>query len=98
MGLIPLKNIQTELHITERTFQRLFEFHVGVSPKLFSRICQFHSAFQHVNLGPNTRLTDIAYQTGYSDQSHFIRTFQEFTNYSPSGYLKMAREFQHPKG
>jgi len=93
-GLISLKNIRAELHITERTFQRLFEFHVGLSPKMFSRICQFHSAFQQVNRSQNPRLSDIAYEMGYSDQSHFIRSFKEFTHYSPGEYWKMAREFQ----
>jgi len=94
MGLIPLKRIQAELHVTERTFQRLFEFQVGVSPKMFNRICQFHAAFQQVRQHQCSKLSDIAFETGYSDQSHLSRTFKEFTNYSPGEYLKMAAGFQ----
>jgi len=92
-GLIALKNIQDELKITERTFQRLFEFHVGVSPRMFSRICRFHDAFQQLNQQRFDNLSDIAYDNGYTDQSHFIRTFREFTSYTPKEYLKNYHEF-----
>jgi AraC-like DNA-binding protein len=92
-GLLSLKELQQELYITERTFQRLFESHVGVSPKLFSRICQFHAAFQQLNVSRPGRLIDIAYTTGYADESHFIRSFKEFTNCSPKEYLKKSAEF-----
>lgn len=93
-GLMPLRSIQNELRVTERTFQRLFEFHVGVSPKTFSRICQFHSAFQQLENGQFHKLGDIAYENGYADQSHLIRAFKEFTNYSPGEYLKLSSAFR----
>jgi AraC-like DNA-binding protein len=92
-GLISLKSIQDELKITERTFQRLFEFHVGVSPRMFSRICRFHDAFQQLNQQQFGNLSDIAYDNGYTDQSHFIRTFREFTSYTPKEYLKNYNDF-----
>jgi AraC-like DNA-binding protein len=87
-GLVALKSIQDDLQITERTFQRLFENHVGVSPKMFSKICRFNSAFQQLNQSRFFKLSDIAYENGYADQSHFIRIFKEFTNYTPTEYLK----------
>ncbi|SIN96682.1 helix-turn-helix domain-containing protein [Chitinophaga niabensis] len=93
-GLVPLKDIRNELHITERTFQRLFEFHVGISPKLFSKICQFNAAFQQINYQQFSRLTDVAYQFGYADQSHLIRDFQKFTLTSPSEYLKRSAPYR----
>lgn len=87
-GMASLKNIQIELSISERSFQRLFEYHVGLSPKLYSRICQFSAAFQQLNKMQYSKLSDIAFDNGYTDQSHFTRTFKEFTNYSPNAYLK----------
>ena len=80
--------------MSERTFQRLFESNVGISPKMFSRICQFHSAFQQLDEGRFTKLSDIAYQNGYADQSHMIRTFKEFTNVSPKEYLHLSSGFR----
>jgi len=86
-----LISIQKDLNISERTFQRLFEGHVGIAPKLFSRICQFNAAFQQLNKYGFTKLSDLAYDHGFADQSHFIRTFKEFTGLTPKEYLaKMA--------
>ena len=93
-GLVSLRGIQEELRVTERTLQRLFDFHIGVSPKTFSKICQFNSAFQQLGSGQFSKLGDIAYQNGYADQSHLIRVFKEFTNYSPKDYLKESAPFQ----
>lgn len=92
-GLVSLRNLENELHITERTFQRLFKLNVGILPKVFSRIFQFQSAFQQLNNGGNYKLSDIAYDTGFADQSHLNRSFKEFTNCSPSDYLKFSANF-----
>ncbi|HWK03523.1 MAG TPA: helix-turn-helix domain-containing protein [Puia sp.] len=92
-GDLPLRTIQSELGVTERTFQRLFEWHVGVSPRMFGRICRFHSAFQQLNQRQFDNLSDIAYENGYTDQSHFIRSFREFTHYTPKEYLKNYYDF-----
>ena len=93
-GLASLRNIQHELRVTERTLQRMFDLHIGVSPKTFSKIWQFNSAFQQLGSGQFSKLGDIAYQNGYADQSHLIRVFKEFTNYSPKDYLKESAPFQ----
>lgn len=92
-GLIPLKDIQNQLCITERTFQRIFTAGIGVPPKLYSRICQFQSAFQQLNSGKSLMLSSIAYENGYADQSHMNRAFKEFTNCSPIDYLKSSADF-----
>lgn len=92
-GLISLKDLQSELCITERTFQRMFESHVGLPPKMFRKICQFDAAFRRLNLGQFTRLADLAYQHDYADPSHFTRVFREFTNRSPKEYIKDIPDF-----
>lgn len=92
-GTKPITQVQDELFVTERTLQRLFELHVGVSPKTFSRVCQFHSALQQLNQNQFSAMSDVAFESGYADQSHLIRAFKEFTNYTPLEYLKTASEF-----
>ena len=37
-------------------------------------------------------LTEIAYESNFSDQSHFIRTFKEFAGFSPVQYQKRSVE------
>ena len=87
-----LLNVQKELCMTERTFERLFDKRVGISPSLFRRICQFNSAFQQLNSRRFGKLTDLAFENGYADQSHFIRAFREFTNITPKEYLNYGRQ------
>jgi AraC-like DNA-binding protein len=85
-----LMHIQKELHITERTFQRVFEKNIGIAPNVYRRICQFNNAFQQLNNRKFNKLSDIAFHNGYSDQSHFIRAFKEFTQLAPNIYLNQA--------
>ncbi|PST83408.1 AraC family transcriptional regulator [Pedobacter yulinensis] len=40
----------------------------------------------------NNSLTEIAYLTGFSDQSHFNRIFKKFTGESPSAYRKSFKK------
>jgi len=83
--------VQNELCMTERTFERMFEKNIGIPPNLFRRICQFNSAFQQLNTRQFSKLSDLAFQNGYADQSHFIRAFKEFTNITPKEYLRFGQ-------
>jgi AraC-like DNA-binding protein len=84
--------VQNELYLTERTFQRMFEKNIGVPPRLYKRICQFNSAFQQLNNRRFTKLSDIAFDNGYADQSHYIRSFKEFTGLTPTDYLNFGAQ------
>ncbi len=85
-----LAKVQKELFITERTFQRWFYKNVGVSPNQFRRISQFNKAFQQLNKRQFKNLSDIAFTNGYADQSHYIKTFKEFTSITPTEYLHIS--------
>jgi AraC-like DNA-binding protein len=82
--------LQKELHITEKTFRRTFEKNIGIAPNLYRRICQFNAAFQQLNDRGYKKLSDIAFQHGYADQSHYIRSFKEFTTITPKEYLNFG--------
>ncbi|MCC5929518.1 MAG: helix-turn-helix transcriptional regulator [Cyclobacteriaceae bacterium] len=42
----------------------------------------------------NLSLSQIAYSADFSDQSHFIKTFREFTNLTPGQYRKIKSEME----
>lgn len=85
-GTRPVHEIRQEVNSTQRTFERRFLRHVGVSPKLFSRIVQFQATLQTLNARKFSKLSDVAYDHGYSDQSHFTRSFRQFTGKSPERF------------
>ncbi|GAB3316930.1 hypothetical protein GCM10027299_07770 [Larkinella ripae] len=82
-GDVSLSELQKTLQISERTFERRFEQYVGISPRLLARICRFQSTLAQLKNRQYGKLSDLAFDNGYADQSHFIRTFKEFTGFSP---------------
>ena len=85
-----LAEIQKDICVTERTLQRMFEKNIGVSPNKFRKINQFNKAFRQLNNRQFQNLSDIAYDNGYADQSHYILAFKEFTNITPKEYLHLG--------
>jgi len=83
-----LSILQNKLELNERTFQRIFKKYVGVTPNQYRRICQFQVSFTQVRAKNFDKLSDVAYENGFADQSHFIRSFKEFTQITPNDYLK----------
>jgi AraC-like DNA-binding protein len=82
-----LVEVQQELYMTTRTFQRLFEKNIGIIPTQFRRISQFNAAFRQLNSLQFKSLTELSFSHGYADQSHFIRAFKEFTGRTPKEFL-----------
>lgn len=83
-----LSSMLNKLKLNERTFQRMFKKYVGVTPNQYRRICQFHISFSQLRAKDFDKLSDVAYDNGFADQSHFIRSFKEFTQVTPNDYLR----------
>lgn len=85
-GKISVKALAQQLHLNERSLQRLFMEYVGLPPKQFAKIVQFQQAFSQVSDEAFDTLTEIVFENGYADQSHFIRNFRRFTGSKPSDF------------
>ena len=87
-GQIKIKDILHQVYLTERTFERHFRTEVGLSPKQFARIIQFQCSLNQLHTSNFDKLTEVGLDSGFADQSHFIRTFKKYTGQTPSFYLK----------
>lgn len=91
-----LSFVQESLNINTRTFQRIFKKYVGLTSVQYRRICQFQLAFAHLRLKQFEKISDLAFDNGFSDQSHFIRSFKEFTKTTPKDYLQNGLPVNDP--
>lgn len=89
-GLIDLNLLSEDLCMSHRNFERKFKEFAGFSPKTYTRIVRFQAALKEYGSGRS--LTDIAYDHGYYDQSHFINDFREFSGYNPKVYFSGRAE------
>lgn len=88
-GTMSIREIRERLHITERTLERQFQKEIGVTPKQFSKIIQFRASLTQINESDFSKFTEISYENGFSDQSHFIRSFKRYTGKTPKEFHKM---------
>lgn len=70
---LTVKDLLFYTKCSERKMYKLFTNHFGVTPKDYIRILKIRNAIQAVICAPQLSLTQIAFDTGYSDQSHFIK-------------------------
>ena len=87
-GTISVKEITERLNVSERSLQRLFKLEAGISPKKFSKIIQFQASLEQLSKEEYLKLSQIAYEKGFADQSHFIRIFKQYTGNTPSSFVK----------
>lgn len=83
-GQLTVSGILEDIGLTQRHYERLFSSSVGVSCKKFIEITRFGHAVSLMD--SNLSLSAIAYETGYYDQSHFIRCFKKYMGTSPRMY------------
>ena len=85
-GMAVVADMATAAGVTERQLERLFKKYIGLSPKYYARVIRFNYIFQLIK-SENSSWAEIVYQSGYYDQSHFIRNFKAFTGEDPSSYF-----------
>jgi AraC-like DNA-binding protein len=85
-GAISVSEITQKIFVTERQLERMFKRYIGLSPKYYARIIRFNYIF-HLIENKTLTWTDLAYEAGYYDLSHFVREFRSFTGEDPSDYI-----------
>ncbi len=87
-GMTGIREISERQQLNLRTFERRFLKETGLSPKQFAKIIQFQNSLEQLSAKDYTKMTDVVYENGFSDQSHFIKVFKAFTGKTPKNFGK----------
>ncbi len=73
---------------TQKHLIAQFKKYVGLTPKRYHRILRFNDILQQINKKETITWTQITYQSGFSDQSHFIKEFKHFCGFNPQQFIE----------
>ena len=80
-----VKSLRSKYNYSERHVRRLFNNWFGMNVESFIQYKKYLKAL-HLIHQSTLNLTQIACDSGYYDQSHFIREFKSLTNMTPKHY------------
>ncbi|WP_299250875.1 helix-turn-helix transcriptional regulator, partial [uncultured Cytophaga sp.] len=86
--VLSIREIASELAMSERNFQRLFNTVVGVSPKSWTDKYKFQLILVGLKKGQWKTLEDAAFSNGFNDVSHFCKFFKSQTGFKPSEVIQ----------
>lgn len=88
---VSLDGLARQACLSPRQLNRKFTERIGVGPKLYSRLVRFHRAYLFKVAHPTTAWPTVALQCGYTDYQHMVRDFKQFTNATPTAWLREDR-------
>jgi transcriptional regulator GlxA family with amidase domain len=86
-GRVSLDDLARQAGMSARQFRRVCLRETGLSPKFLARVLRFRRALTRVPIEAGDH-AGLAAECGYTDQSHFIAEFREFSGNTPAGFLK----------
>lgn len=95
-GCVPVSRLARHLGWSHRHFADLFEKETGQKPKQAARLLRFGAACDLLEGDHLSSLAEIAFSSGYSDQSHMTREFICFAATTPAALR--ARKMDHLPG
>lgn len=92
-GNITVFELTKYLNISERTLERVFGEIIGISPRHLIKVIRFQKALWLMKTISHSSLTEIAHQTGYADQSHFVHHTKQLSGFTPK---ELQTRFETP--
>jgi AraC-like DNA-binding protein len=86
-GNLSVAALTPVLQVSERQLQRIFEEHIGLTPKRFSGVIRIQYFLKLLRKSPaTTSLTQMVYDCGFYDQAHMIREMKNISGFTPGQY------------
>ncbi len=78
--------------LSPKQYQRIFREFVGMNPKEYARIAKFQKSLWMMQSGERN-FAAISAESGYSDQSHFIREFKAMSGHTPKALPNYCKPY-----
>ena len=88
-GNITVKDISDREVISERQIRRIFNNWIGINPKTFCKIVRFQNTINTKRLPQEINWINLALESGYYDQTHFINEFKELSGITPEKFFSI---------
>ena len=90
---INISHLSETACLSSKQFGRIFADYVGTTPKEFIRIIRMQRALSMLQQDATIPFVQVAYECGFSDQSHMIKEFKLFSGYTPAEYLSVCAPY-----
>jgi AraC-like DNA-binding protein len=86
-GAVSIDYLASETCLGRKQFERLFSRMVGSTPKQYLKTVRMQLSLYLKSRNDFLNITDLAYESGYYDQAHFINEFKALTGLTPKRYF-----------
>lgn len=86
-GTTPINVILKDDVSKRRQLERHFRKQIGISPKQLGKAIRLQATLNLLLNKKSETLTDIAYESDYFDQNHFIKDFKDLVGVTPKEFL-----------
>jgi AraC-like DNA-binding protein len=87
LDTVRIGKIADTIGISHKHLLREFDRCVGLTPKLFARLCSFQRVIRSIGQKTEVDWAGTAATCGYHDQAHLIHDFRAFSGLTPAKYL-----------
>lgn len=91
-GAMPVSQVAAAAHATVRTLERKFKQSSGYTVKDVSGLMRFEQVRNQLWFDPDSSITRLANELGYTDQSHLIREFKRYSGTTPGAFARQAKK------
>ncbi|MEU1785218.1 helix-turn-helix domain-containing protein [Streptomyces sparsogenes] len=89
-GRVSVEDLARHAHLSPRHLRHVMRRALGIGPKFASRVARLATAVRRAGDGADS-WAQIAAESGYHDQSHLVRDFNDLMRTTPSGWLTEER-------
>lgn len=91
-GMMSVKEISNLSNYSERHLNRIFNEHMGMNIKTFSKLIRINNSIENLKY-KNVMLSSFAQDNGFYDEAHFIHDFKSICGITPKKYLSNMSDF-----